>query len=216
MITEELIRQLKQVDVSKDAEKTKQRASEAWKAASKEEEDVILALTGLARSSVQRAYKTGSISAKIVTVFAQTLNLDPFYLTGEADERGACSEELLRSFLIDRGYEKLLPETQAKPKRRRQSKQKVSTQSEMVPAQEAALVAEAPPEPETIPAQTEEAVEVLCEASEPAPISAETQAFLDSMTEDEILLFVKTILLRAKAGGKHAEKAQHLKLFLLD
>ena len=217
MITEDLIRQLKQVNVSKDVEKTKQRASEAWKAASKDARETILTLTNLALSSIQRAYKSGSISAKIVVAFAQVLNLDPLYLTGEADEKGACSEELLRAFLSDHGYQKLLPEPeQAKPKRRRQSKPKASEQTETVPAPEAAPTTETSAAPEMSSAQSEESAEVLSEAQEPAPICEETQAFLDSVTEDEIMLLVKTVLLRAKAGGKHAEKAQQLKLFLLD
>ena len=216
MITESLIRQLKQVNVSKDAEKTKQRTSEAWKTASKDAQEAILALSGLARSSVQRAYKLGSISAKIVVAFAHVLNLDPFYLTGEADDRGVCSEELLRSFLSSRGYAKLLPEQiEVKPKRRRRAKQKPAEQAEPVPAQDTPVVAETVADTAADAAQQEEPAECVCAAPETEVIDAETQAFIDNATEDEIILLVKSILLREKAGGKHAETAQKLKLFLL-
>ena len=214
MITEALIGQLKQVDVSKDTEKTKLRAGEVWKAASTDEQNTILALTGLKRSSAQRVYKTGSISAKVVVAFAQTLNIDPFYLTGEANKRGVCSDELLRSFLSNHGYEKLLPEqAEAKPKRPKQTRKKPVEQTKLVPAQDVVIETVADPVADT--EQKDESGECVCDVPEAATIDAETQAFIDNATEDEIILLVKSILLREKAGGKHAETAQQLKLFLL-
>jgi len=214
MITEALIHQLKQTDISKDAEKTKQRVREAWEAAPKAEQTAILELTGLTRPSLRRVYITGSISAKAVVAMAQTLNVEPLYLTGEADEKGACSEESLRAFLVDHGYEKLLPAPDdAKPKRRRQAKQKPSEQPQ--PEPEAGIAAETPAETETIAPQEESPVVVLSDAAVSEAVNEDTQAFIDNATEDEIILLVKSILLRAKAGGKHAETAQKLKLFLL-
>jgi hypothetical protein len=207
VITESLVRQLKQVNISKDAEKTKSRTSEAWKAASKDAQTAIIELTGLAKSSVQRAYKTGSISAKLVVAVAQTLNLNPFYLTGEADEQGACSEDLLRSFLISYGYEKLLPDPPVK-KRGRRTKAKQEAVEPMQPVSEPdvePVVTEAPADPP----ENEK-------LQDPALISEEIIAYLDSLTEDDIMLLVKTMLLRAKAGGKYAEKALLLKILLLD
>ena len=61
MITNELIGQLKQTSISKDIEKTKERAREVWEAASKDDQNAILAMTNLTRPSLQRVYKTGSI-----------------------------------------------------------------------------------------------------------------------------------------------------------
>ena len=215
MITETLIGELKQSNVSLDAEKTKLRVSEVWKTATKDEQNTILALTGLTRPSLQRVYKTGSISAKIIVVMAQTLNLDPFYLTGEADEHGVCSDDLLRSFLVSRGYEKLLPEqAEIKPKRRRQARQTPSEKADPVPVQDV-VAAETVAVPVAVAEPQVEAGESACAAPETAAIDAETQAFIDNATEDEIILLVKSILLREKAGGKHAETAQKLKLFLL-
>jgi len=227
MNTDALISQLKQTSISKDIEKTKERVAEAWKAASKDDQNSILTKTNLTRPSLQRVYKTGSISAKVVVVMAQTLNLDPFYFTGEADERGVCSDDLLRAFLISYGYEKLLPApVEERPKRRRQTKQKPVEQVEPVPAQIDAVVAEKPADPvvnvklqESEP--QEEVIEALYAAPESTSIDAETfidtetQSFIDNATEDEIILLVKSILLRAKAGGEHAKTAQKLKLFLL-
>ena len=201
MIAESLIRQLKQVNVSTDTEKTKLRTNIVWKSASKDAQQAILQLTGLKRTSVQRAYKTGSISAKLGVAIAQTLDIDPYYLTGEVDEQGGCSEELLRSFLIAHGYQKLLPEQAAKKRRRRaRANQETVEQAPLTAVPDAAPVAEADTDaPET----------------EAMPISEETRAFLSAMTEEQVILLVKAVLLRANAGGEYAEAAETLKLFLL-
>ncbi len=121
MFTQAIIQKLKQNNISTDTEKTKQRANDVWKAASRESQNAILSLAGVARTTVQRAYKTGSISAKLVVPMAQELNISPLYLTGEADEPGECSEALLKELLQDHKYDKLLEEyerEQRKPTRR--------------------------------------------------------------------------------------------------
>ena len=57
-----------------------------------------MALADVALSTVQRAYKTGSLSAKLAVTLAQVLKADPFYLTAETDEdEGAFDENVLRS-----------------------------------------------------------------------------------------------------------------------
>ena len=220
MLAETQIRQLKQVDISKDAEKTKERTREAWYAASKDAQEAIMTLTGITKSSVQRAYKTGSISAKLALAFAQTLNLNPYYLSGESDEQSDCSDELIRMFLSDHGYQKLLAELPAEqPAKTRKRRTKVSKEAdEALPTPEpvAAPVAETQDDTQRIAAQPEEPIAVPSDPPEPAPISEETKTFLDAATDDEIMLLVRAVLLRAKAGGKYAEKAHQLKLFLLD
>jgi len=221
VLTESLIRQLKQVNISKDTEKTKERTREAWYAASKDAQEAIMSLTGITKSSVQRAYKTGSISAKLALAFAQTLNLNPYCLTGESDEQADCSEELIRSFLGDHGYQKLLAELPpAQPVKTRKRRTKASTEKadQVQPAPEpvAAPVTEARDDTPISAPQPAEPVAAPCTPPEPVPISEEIQSYLDTVTEDEIMLFVRAILLRAKAGGIHAEKAKQLKLFLLN
>ena len=206
MVTESLMKRLKQVNISKDAEKTKQRASEAWKTASKTEQKSIMELTDLSRASIQRSYKTGHISAKIVIAMAQTFNLDPLYFTGVSDEKTACSDEQIRVFLIDLGYKNLVPSQPTKTRRRRARVAKETTAGTV----DFAAAADAAPNAVFDKGQD------IPHSDEALVVSDECQAFVESMTEDDLILLVKTVLLRAKAGGAHAEKAKQLKLFLLD
>ena len=86
---------------------------ELFKAASKTEKASIESMSGLRRATMYKAIGTGNLSAKLAVSIAQTLNVNPFYLTGESDDRGTCSDKIIRNFLIgkDKAYEKLLAGT---------------------------------------------------------------------------------------------------------
>jgi transcriptional regulator with XRE-family HTH domain len=204
MFTKAIIQQLKQNNISVDADKTKQRTVQLWKAASKADQQLILTLTGVARSTIQRAYRTGSISAKLVAAIAQTLDVNPFYLTGESDDAGVGSDDLLKALLQNHKYDKLLAEL-AREERRQQRKVK----------NEAAAESDENESAESEDVCTEDTTE--CECAEPAfpVIDAKTQAILSGVTEEEVVLLVKSVLLRAKANEKYAALAVKLKLLLL-
>ena len=104
MLSADIIKSLKQKNVSVNAELTTQRAKDALKKAKRAQKNEIDALTGLKRVSINRVYSTGSISAKVAIAMAQTLNIDPFYLTGESDEKGSCTDKQINAFLIAKGY----------------------------------------------------------------------------------------------------------------
>ena len=104
MLSADIIKTLKQNNVSVNAELTAQRAKDALKNAKRIQKNQIDALTGLKRVSVNRVYATGSISAKVAIAMAQVLNIDPFYLTGESDQKGACTDKQINAFLIAKGY----------------------------------------------------------------------------------------------------------------
>ena len=104
MLTAENIKNIKQNNVSANGDLTKQRVKAALKTATKQQKSDMEALAVLKRVSINRVYTTGSISAKIAVAIAQTLNIDPSYLTGEAGERGECTSEALGGFLTAKGY----------------------------------------------------------------------------------------------------------------
>ena len=193
MLNQVIVQKLKQNNISADAEKTKVRATEIWKSASRENQNTILSLAGVARTTVQRAYKTGSISAKLVVPMSQVLNISPFYLTGEADEMDECSLDLIKELLIKHKYDKLLPEFD-KDQRKQSRKPRKST---------------------VIASIHDAADEDYAPAMEPDEITPDMQEFLDAMTEDDMIMLLRSILLRAKAGGKHAAAATELKRLLL-
>jgi hypothetical protein len=195
-----IITQLKQTNVSADAEKTKARVAEAWKNASKDDKAAVATLAGVNQSSVVRTYKSGNISAKLVVPLTQTLNVNPFYLTGEADEFGESSAELLKEFLVKLGYGSLAAKkVPAKRKYERRAKSEVNP----VVAKSAEPIQE-----------VEVAVEPVVES---AKISVDdgAQSLADTLTNDEAVLLLQSVLLKAKAGGKYAEFAAKIKTLLL-
>ena len=104
MITPDLIERLKQVNVSKDKNKTAERVKNAFAAASRKQKKDIETLSGQKRTSIYRIFKTGSLSAKTLLPLAETLNITPFWFTGESDVMEPCTDALLTEFLNGRGY----------------------------------------------------------------------------------------------------------------
>ncbi len=173
MLTSDMIKALKQVNVSTDGALTKERTKEVLKSASREQKRQIDALAGLKRASINRVYTTGSISAKIAVAVAYVLGVDPNYLTGEADKRGECTNELIAAFLAAKGY-KDVAEKAAKPPRKPRQKRapKAAAAPEPAPIQEAAVADEV--------------------AAPPAAAG---------LTEDEAITLLRALFVRAQYGG---------------
>ncbi|MDR2532107.1 MAG: hypothetical protein LBC82_04615 [Oscillospiraceae bacterium] len=102
MLTAKQIEGLKKTNLSIDAQKSKDRISEGFKTASADIKKKITELSGLNRATFYNAFQKGSASPKMVLSMAQLLGVSPYYYTGEADEKGEFSEELLKSFLNDK------------------------------------------------------------------------------------------------------------------
>jgi len=96
---------LKQTLIS-DAEKSQPRLRQLWKNATEIQRKEILDLTGAAASSIDRARRSGRVSAKIVVPMAAVCNVSPFYLIGMTDQTGPCDEDEINAFLEHFGYVK--------------------------------------------------------------------------------------------------------------
>ena len=188
MLSQEFVVQLKRSNISKDAEKTKQRVEELWKASSKEDKKAVEELAKTDRVSIARIYKVGSISAKLAVALGQVLNVDPLYLIGEIDERRECSDELLRKFLNAKGYKDIAKKA-LKPTRKPRVNTPAKPQDEK-PARKP-RVSKPAAQPEAVPA-----VPVAEAPADKAP--ANDKAPLLKMPEDEMLQLVRTLYVRAK------------------
>jgi len=104
MLSAETIQMLKRINVSANGDLTKQRTKELLKSSSQRAKREIDVLSGLKRVSLNRVSATGSISARMALAIAQTLNISPYYLTGESEEKGECDNITLDAFLTDKGY----------------------------------------------------------------------------------------------------------------
>ncbi|MDR3312846.1 MAG: hypothetical protein LBS96_00125 [Oscillospiraceae bacterium] len=182
MLNQATIKQLKQSNISVDGEQTKQRVEVLWKAASSQQKQTVKALAGVATQTVYRVYNTGSISAKLVVAISQALNVNPFYLTGEAEEPGECSGGALRELLQKHGYRKLLAE-------RELAEKKVTRK----------LKAEADAADEQTEAPTEE--EAPAEEVAEAPVAEEAAPLVTiQLEEEELQLLLRALLLRVRVG----------------
>jgi hypothetical protein len=102
MLTEKQFEGLKKSNLSVDAQKSKERISEGFKAASSEVKNAILSLSGLTRTTFYNAFQKGTASPKMVLSMAQSLGVSPYYYTGESDEKGEFSADILKTFLTDK------------------------------------------------------------------------------------------------------------------
>jgi hypothetical protein len=57
-------------------------------------------------NTIYRIPNTGSITAKLAIAAAQCLNVNPLYLTGEADEVGECTDKNLNTLLKKHKFDK--------------------------------------------------------------------------------------------------------------
>jgi len=196
MVTLALIQQLKQSNISKDGPKTSARVQEIWKAASAAQKQAVCDLSGSAKATVYRIFKTGGISVKLALAISQVLNLDPRYLTGEADERGAYADADVAKFLSRLGYDKLLndQEKAARVAQRELARQK----------KEAAAAVAAEEAPAAPPAAAEEKP-----AAKEAPAN-------EIVTNADIVILLQALEIRAKAGIPEAKQLLgQIKILLL-
>ena len=228
MLPASLIQKLKQSNISANGEKTVERLKKVWKSASSAQKKAIEELAGVGQRTIYRVYNTGSISAKIAVSVSQTLNVDPYYLTGESDEMSGSSDQTLNDFLIKLGYKDLLAEYGSeivvkKTRRKRQLKQATLSQSDdldgkisgegQTPDSQVSDKIASFDEPSVVEIGIkevgtlgqEQATSARESESEPLPemLPIEESApvlFFDEFTDDEIQLLLQALKIRAKAG----------------
>ena len=194
MVTLALIQQLKQSNISKDGPKTSARVQEIWRAASAAQKQAVCDLSGSAKATVYRIFKTGGISAKLALAISQVLNLDPRYLTGEVDERGNYADADVAKFLSRLGYDKLLSDQE---KAARVAQRELARQKK----EAAAVAEEAPAAPAAV--------------AEEKPVAKEAPTN-EIVTNADIVVLLQALEIRAKAGIPEAKQLLgQIKILLL-
>jgi hypothetical protein len=225
MLSAEQVKGLKQSNVSKDAEKTKERIKSDFKAASNETKQAIIELSGLKRGTFYKVYERGTASARVILALAEVLQVSPFYYTGELDNRASLQNADILSFLESRGYTALAEElkagasqkTDAKTKRKYTRRPKPEASAEPIseePTEKAAQTIAAiesgeQPAPEAIVAI--DTIDVSVKLPE-SPVIHET---VESLTEEETVMLLQALFIKGKAGGAPAEMLKIIKRCLL-
>ena len=168
--------------------------TELWQGLKIKQKQAIRALADITAQPIYRTQETGTIFAKLVLAFAQSLNVNPFYLTGEADEPGECTDGAIRELLIKYGYRGIVASMgPAKRKYERHVKPDV---------------VESP-----VDESTEEDVPVN---GSPIASAPQLPPSSDALTVEDLQQLVFALYVQAKAGIANAkEKLDQIKLIIL-
>lgn len=238
MFDVEFIRKLKQTNVSVDSEKTKERVKQLWKDASSELKQQIVVDADVKRATIYRIYHTGSISARLTVAFAQKLNVDPYYLSGEKDEIAECSDDALDRFLRDKGYSKQIDDAAAVVHGKRQNRSRRNSSgsgpnpgSDTVSATSNQEITNLPTYAENFedsekPAESEPVSQQETTDPQPSATNLETlekpaesepvpQHDLDTLTADDLSVLLRALFVRARIDENAAKNLDKVRNILI-
>ncbi len=182
---------------------------------------------GNTRASIYRVYNTGSISAKLAVAFAQRLNSDPYYLTGEKDEDSGYNEERVDRFLREKGYAKLLDEmTAAAPSKKRTQRRKADSEPkseetpDIMPFEKKANdytspvyieenVVSGKENADTVPLNTEDESEIITSSD------TDSENVLADITEEDMKVILHSLVIRARVSSDARERLEKIKYLLV-
>ena len=237
MIDKATMQELKRVNVSKDADKTKDRIKALWKPLAKDKRQAILDRADLKEVTVARAYTNGSVQAKLIVAFSEVTEVDPLYLTGELDEQRPYDESLVVDFLKNLGYSGVKKASGAKKTKRTVSEKPADSivpQNKIV--QDTEQVHSDTVEEETT--EKEDAVVLDCDNAalvingltfKNAPsdlanlysiiskdMSKETKNKIDKLTDEDFVLLLKSQFIQANFDGDRENRLALVKYILVN
>jgi len=207
MITAEQLRELKKGNLTVNADKSKARIPDAFKSATKSQKDEIVNATGLNANAFYAVSKSGAASPKVVLSLAQILNISPYYLIGEIDEKESCDAVHLAELF----------------KKCSGGKVKKSDKPAVVkekPAKEKTVVVKEKASKEKPVTAKEKTVAVKAKAEKPVPAPKKEKTVVKTAKSNKIddeayLLLLKAIAVRAKFGGTAKETYDEIISLLL-
>ena len=217
-----MLDQLKQVNISKDAEKTKERVQKTWDGADKKNRQKLIDFTGKSMyHNLTRIKNKGAITAKMTILLSRYLNVNPFYLTGEEDKHGRYSDDVLKDFLDKLGYKKLWTEySKYSDKEYKEDELNGEIESEQgenieqtEETREFSVGGKNKTENEILSINTDKSA-----VTETHSISIETETLniLSKLTDDETITLLRALLIRAKVPDSNSKEiADKIKLKLL-
>ena len=232
MFDSNAIDKLKQVDLAKEENKDKimQRIKDIWKSLDKPKREEFFKQSGLKKYTVERTYKKGNLSAKLVVALSQFLKINPRYLTGESDSMEGFSNKILLKFVDDNSSEK--PSRLSRAAKKEAALKDMLQEAETEEAEETEIAEVQDEEMQEEP-QAAEAEEKAIEApkTEPQQEDAKTSGFLhvqrkilslspeeikklEQMSKDEMITLVEGLLLRSKYSAEVNNIANMVKFLI--
>jgi len=215
MFNKDFLKQLKKTNISKDGEKTKERFRKLYESATPDQKVSIRNLADVVKPTIYRIYNTGAITARLAIAIAQSLNVDPSYLTGEVDVASECTDDNLEAFLRKHGYSKLLPKNAAPQKK---SRGKKATSESVQPETEEEAIARFDAEMKTnLRVAAEDYLSKHGYEIVTVSLSQLQSESVASLSDDDLLTLFRSLRLRADVGvpgtQERLTKIQELLLF---
>jgi hypothetical protein len=200
-------KKLKQVNISEDIEKTKVRLKKTWDNADKKNKKELLKNAGPAiYNAIGKITKSGRITAKMTIMLSRYLDVNPFYLIGASNDKVPYSEILLKEFLINLGYKSLWTEYE---KYLLKFDMANIGGAEKEEGEEEFEILHTGEEMQDMDVEKE-----LMEIPEDTVIPESLQA-ADNLSEEEVLLLMRSLLIRAKVNPGISKIADRIKTLLL-
>jgi hypothetical protein len=105
----------KRIDVSKDAEKTKERVLQLWKSFNNKAKREVLELSGVSSATAHKAYQQGALTAALAIALAKVGNVSPLFVAAQSDGRSRFSQKNLNTFFENNGYAHLAEKPAPEP-----------------------------------------------------------------------------------------------------
>ncbi|MCL1884639.1 MAG: hypothetical protein FWF81_12920 [Defluviitaleaceae bacterium] len=212
MLKAEFIQALKQVNVSENAEKTKERLRAIWSPLPKPKREEILELADLTKFAIERAYKTGKASTKIIVAVSQVVGVDPYYLAGKSDEQRPFDDALLVQFLTDLKYNVGNSGTTKRRNSAPKGRIKTAPTPTKAPMQKSATDTQgAIPSPATSPIT----LDLSAIANEFSKLDKKSLEKINELTEDSLILMLKCITVQAEFSESKKNRLALIKYLLL-
>jgi len=216
MITAEQLRELKKGNLTVNADKSKSRIPDAFKSATKAQKDEIVNATGLNANAFYAVSKSGAASPKVVLSLAQILNISPYYLIGEIDEKETCDAVHLAELFKKCSGGKVKKSDKPAVVKEKPAKEKIVAVKEKPAKEKAVAVKEK--------TANEKPVAVKPKADKPAPAPKKEKAEKakpvkaaksNKIDDEAYLLLLKAVAVRAKFGGTAKETYDEIVALLI-
>ncbi len=208
MFDNAILTQLKQVDVSVNKDKTKERVEALWKGSSLSERKAFLKNNSIKDSNVYRIRTVGAIMPKMALYLAKQFNHNPMYLSGDIDDNTGWSDDALKTFLENKGYSMPAVLPSGKPKRpyKRRAKHKDT------PVE---VVEETPEEASAEPAKEAPAVEVDSAALAVEPERLPEGEYQNRLSLEQAVQVYEALYIRAQHNPNAKKQYDEIERILL-
>jgi len=208
VITKDMLNAIKQSNVSKNAELTKERVTEVWNYMSREQHKELYKY-GISNAMIGRSKKLGNMAVKVASAFALACGVNPYYLTAEQEQNNYdADEEKVRQFIIEHGYEKALGIITDDSDKKIYGKKTTEPKPEYVAEVVVEPIIVEAPERGIMP--LEEFAGAQMESMAPEKLDK-----LYAMTDEEITCFMTTLTMQAKYSDRAKDLLGLLRLILI-